>query len=62
MLNVFCCNIRSINAYFDEFILYINSEKNCPTLDVIVLTDTWHTIDNCNYKIPGYKLYLLFDF
>lgn len=26
-ISLFCCNIRSINAHFDEFVLYINSEK-----------------------------------
>jgi len=57
-ISVFCCNIRSVNAHFDEFILYIKSEKKYSNLDVIVFTETWHTADNCNYKIPGYKLYV----
>jgi len=56
-ISVFCCNIRSINAHFDEFVLYINSEKNLSILHVIIFTETWHTVDNCNYKIPGYKLH-----
>jgi len=30
-ISVFCCNIRSVNAHFDEFILYIKSEKNILT-------------------------------
>lgn len=54
--SIFCCNIRSINAHFDEFIMYMSVENN--HLDVIILTETWHTIENCNYRFPGYRLYM----
>lgn len=33
-------------------------KKKYSNLDVIVFTETWHTADNCNYKIPGYKLFV----
>lgn len=39
-ISVFCCNIRSVNAHFDKFILYIKSEKKYSNLDVIVFTET----------------------
>lgn len=57
MYKCFCCNIKSINAHFDEFILYINSEDNFSSQDVIRFTETRHTENNCYYKISGYKLY-----
>jgi hypothetical protein len=47
-ISVFCCNIRSVNAHFDEFIMYIKSEKKYSNLDVIVFTEKWYTADNCN--------------
>lgn len=34
-------------------------ENNYLVMDVIILTETWHTIENCNYRIPGYTLYLI---
>lgn len=46
------------NAYFDKFILYINVENNYSGINIIVLTETWHSVEDCNFKIPGYRLYL----
>jgi hypothetical protein len=39
-ISVFCNNIRSINAHFNEFLLFLNSDTNCCKLDVIILTET----------------------
>lgn len=56
-LSVFCCNIRSINEHFDEFVLFLNSDKfNC-NLYIIVLTENWHKVEYCNFGIPGHRLF-----
>lgn len=55
--SIFCCNIRSINKHFDEFTLYLNSDKFSCNLDIIILTETWHNIDLCDFEIPGYRIY-----
>jgi len=57
-VNIFCCNIRSVNANFDELMLFLESDKNNEKLDIIILTETWHNASNhCNYNIDGYKLF-----
>lgn len=53
-ISVFCNNIRSINAHFDEFLLFLNSDINGCKLDVVILTETWHNVEYCNFKIPRY--------
>lgn len=41
-LNIICCNIRSVNANFNELVLFLESEQNINKIYVIVLTVTWH--------------------
>lgn len=45
--NIICCNIRSINAHFDELLFF--SGKSCRDIDVILLTEIQHYILACNY-------------
>lgn len=54
-INILCCNIRSVNANLDELLIFIanNSHKN--NIDVIVLTETWHDVENCNINVLGYN-------
>lgn len=39
-LNIICCNIRSVNAHFDELLLILGNDKNFKDIDVIILTET----------------------
>jgi hypothetical protein len=50
-ISVFCNNIRSINAHFNDFLFFLNSDTNCCNLDVIILTENWHNVEYCNFKI-----------
>jgi len=56
-LNVICVNIRSINANFDHLLLWFENDENFRFLDVIVLTETWHNTNYCNFKINGFQMY-----
>lgn len=56
-LNIICCNIRSINAHFDELLLLLESDAKFRDIDIIVLTETWHNIQSCNYVLDDYSLY-----
>lgn len=59
-LSVFCCKIRSENAQFDEYYLFLNSgDIHCKNLDIIVPKKPCHDINYYNYSISGYKLYFL---
>ena len=40
LLNIFCINIRSINANFDQLLLFFENDVNFYRVDVIVLTET----------------------
>ncbi|KAF0711370.1 otoferlin-like [Aphis craccivora] len=46
---------KSVNANLDELLIFIanNSHKN--NIDVIVLTETWHDVENCNINVLGYN-------
>jgi len=59
-LNIICCNIRSVNAHFDELLLFLGNDKNFYDIDIIVLTETWHNVLSCNYAIDGYSLFFSF--
>ena len=57
-INILCCNIRSVNANFDELNLFLENDINNKKIDLIVLTETWHDSSiHCNYTINGYKLF-----
>jgi hypothetical protein len=57
-VNVLCCKIRSINSNFDELILFLENGIYSKTIDLIVLTETWHDASiHCNYEIDGYNLF-----
>lgn len=45
LLNIICFNIRSVNAHFDELLLFLENDVNNKEIDVIVLTETWHNMD-----------------
>lgn len=55
--NIFHCNIRSIKNHFDELLLFLQNDVNNKILDIIVLSETWHDVNYCNFSIPGYVLY-----
>lgn len=40
LLNIICFNIRSVNAHFDELLLFLENDVNSKKIDVIVLTET----------------------
>lgn len=54
--NILHMNIRSIRKNFDEFIVYLDSIKQC-NINLIVLTETWITNNINSYTIQGYDLY-----
>lgn len=56
-LNILCFNIRSINAHFDDLILFLENDKKSKKIDILVLTETWHNTVSCQYKIAGYNLF-----
>jgi len=56
LLNIICFNIRSVNAHFDELLLFLENDVNSDKIDVIVLTETWHNSSSCHYMIPGYNI------
>jgi len=56
-LNIICCNIRSINAHFNKLLLFLENYAKYRDIDIIVLTETWHNIQSCNYVLDGYSLY-----
>lgn len=56
-LNVFSCDIRSVKNIFDELLLFLKNDVCSKHLDFIILTETWHDVNCCNYVIPGYNLY-----
>jgi len=55
--NVMCTNIRSVNANFDELLLYLENYINYKKIDILILTETWHSVMNCVFTIPGYNTY-----
>lgn len=55
-LNIICFNIRSVNAHFDELLLFLENDVNNKKIDIIVLTETWHNSLFCHYMIPGYSI------
>lgn len=55
-LNIVCLNIRSINAHFDELLLFLENNLYYNKIDIIVLTETWHDTISCPYKINGYNI------
>lgn len=56
-LNVLNCNIRSARRNFDEFLLFLENDIHSKNLDLIVLTETWHDVNFCNFSIHGYNTY-----
>jgi len=55
-VNIICCNIRSMNANFDELTLFLESDQNKNKIYVIVLTETWHDpLSQGAYVIEGYN-------
>lgn len=52
-----CTNIRSVNANFDELLLYLENYINYKKIDILILTETWHNVENCVFIIPGYNTY-----
>ncbi|XP_022163951.1 uncharacterized protein LOC111029296 [Myzus persicae] len=52
-----CTNIRSVNANFDELLLYLENDINYKKIDILILTETWHSVENCVFTIPGYNTY-----
>jgi len=55
--NIFHCNIRSIRNHFDELLLFLQNDANSRNLDIMVVTETLHDVNYCNFSIPGYQLY-----
>lgn len=56
-LNIICCHIRSINAHFDELLLFLENDAKYKDIDIIILTETWHNFLSCDYLIDGYSMY-----
>jgi len=52
-----CVLIRSINAHFDELLLFLENDAKYRDIDVIVLTETWHNLLPCAYSIDGYNMF-----
>lgn len=52
-----CTNIRSVNANFDELLLFLENGINYKKIDIFILTETWHHVENCLYSISGYNTY-----
>lgn len=50
-------NIRSANANFDHLLLSFENDVMFKYLDVIILTETWHDTNNCNFNINGFQLF-----
>jgi len=50
-------NIRSVNANFDELLLYLENYINYKKIDIVILTETCHSVENCVLTIPGYNTY-----
>lgn len=47
-------NIRSINTYFDEFLVLLEGLKI--KFDMIVLTETWSVSNKNEFLINGYNI------
>jgi len=58
-LNILNCNIRSARRNFDEFLLFLVNDIHSKNLDLIILTETWHDVNFCNFSIHGYKCTIL---
>jgi exonuclease III len=56
-LNIICCNIRSVNTHFDELLFFLENDTKYRDIDIIVLTETSHNVQSCNYVFDGYSLY-----
>jgi len=54
--NIFCTNIRSVNANFDEFMLFLEYEKKYKIIDIFILNKTWHIISNFTLMILDYNI------
>lgn len=56
-LKIFCLNIRSVRANFDELVLYLNSVEH--SYEIIVLTEVWiKDGEEGRYQLPGYNILL----
>jgi len=55
--NVMCTNVRSVNANFDELLLYLENDISYKKIDILILTKTWHNVQDCEYTIPDYNTY-----
>jgi len=42
--NALCTNIRSVNANFDELLLYLENYINYKKIGILILTETWHNV------------------
>jgi exonuclease III len=56
-LKIICCNIRSANEHLDELLLFLENDAKYRDIDIIVLMETWHNAQSCNYVLDGYSLY-----
>lgn len=53
--NLFCLNIRSLRAHFDELVVYLNSLSI--SYDILVLTEVWiKSGEEHRYHLPGYNM------
>ena len=54
-INILHVNIRSINKYRDELLVYLNSMK--VNFSVLILSETWLNSEDTWLDIPGFKAY-----
>jgi len=52
-----CANIRSVRANFDDLVLLLENDSQYKRVDIIILTETWHNVEDCVYSISGYNTY-----
>lgn len=56
-LNIMCTNIRSLNANFEDLILFLENDIHYKKIDILILTETWHNTVDISYNITGYNTY-----
>lgn len=56
-LNIMCTNIRSLNANFEDLILFLENDIHYKKIDILILTETRHITVDISYNITGYNTY-----
>lgn len=56
-----CTNIRSVNANLDERLVFLENYIYYRKIDVLILTETWHNVEDYVYILTGYSNYFSTD-